>query len=153
MTLRSGDITVVGTDTPALRITCSTRSRESLSDVRISFAASHLSVRGGDHDDGISFRIEVPRSINLRIHCTAGDLTISGISGNKDVDLNAGNLDIVLGDPGKYRDVEVSVLAGDLTAHAFGANRDGLFRKFRHENPNGIYRLHASLLAGNLTLR
>jgi hypothetical protein len=146
MTLRSGDITIEGTDASVVRVTCSVDS------LRVSFAANHLTVRGGDHD-GISYRIEVPRSMNLRIKCTAGNVSISGVTGNKDVDLNAGNLTITVGDPASYRDVEASVLAGNLTAPAFGAEHDGLFRKFRHENPKGNYRLHATLLAGNLTLR
>jgi hypothetical protein len=152
MTLRSGDITIAGGDGPVLRVTCSVRDRQSPSDVKISFAANHLTVRGGDHD-GITFRVEVPRSMHLRIRCTAGNLTISGIAGNKDIDLNAGNLNIVLGDAGQYRNVEASVLAGDLTAPAFGSNHDGLFRRFRHENAKGTFNLRAAILAGNLTLR
>jgi hypothetical protein len=152
MTLRSGEITILGTDASVMRVSCSLRDGRNANDIRISFAANHLTVRGGDHD-GAAFRIEIPRSIHLRVRCTAGDLEISGITGNKDVDLNAGNLTISVGDASMYRNVEASVLAGDLSAPAFGRQQDGLFRRFRHENAAGNYRLHATLLAGNLTLR
>jgi hypothetical protein len=147
MNLRSGDITIVGAEGAVLRVSC-TVSR----DIRISFAADHLTIRGGP-DKEVHIRIEIPRSMNLRVRCTAGDLTVSGISGDKDVELNAGNLTIAVGDAGVYRHAEGSVLAGNISASAFGVENDGLFRSFKKDNPAGHYRLHASLLAGNLTLR
>jgi hypothetical protein len=147
MNLRSGDITIVGTDSAVLRVSC-TGSR----DIKISFAADHLTIRGGSDRD-VHFRIEVPRSMNLRVRCTAGDLTLSGITGDKDVELNAGNLTIAVGDAGAYRHAEGSVLAGNISASVFGVENDGLFRSFKKDNPAGRYRLRAELLAGNLTLR
>ena len=102
MNLRSGDITIVGSDAAVVRVSC-TASR----DIKISFAADHLTIRGGADRD-IHFRIEVPRSMNLRIRCTAGDLTVSGVSGDKDIELHAGNLTIAVGDAGAYRHAEAS---------------------------------------------
>jgi hypothetical protein len=150
MNLRSGEITLVGTDAPFVRVSCVVR--DNARDIKISFAADHLTIRGGPDRD-VHFRIEIPRSTNLRVRCSAGDLTISGISGDKDVELNAGNLTISLGDAGAYRHAEGSVLAGNISASAFGAERDGLFRSFTKDNPGGRYRLRAELLAGNLTLK
>jgi putative adhesin len=148
MNLRSGDITITGSDTPVVRVSC-TRGN---SDIRISFAANHLTIRGGpDHD--VAFRIEVPRATSIRVRASAGDLTISGISGDKDVHLNAGDLIIHVGEAGAYRHVEASVWAGDLRATAFGVENDGLFRSFKRDNPAGRYTLRAGLLAGDLTLR
>ena len=152
MTLRSGEVTIEGSDAAAITVTCRLKGRERPEDVRISFVANHLTVRGGDHD-GVEYRIEIPRSMHLRVKCTAGDLSISGVTGNKEVSLNAGDLRIAVGDPNDYREVEASVLAGDISAPAFGASRDGLFRKLRRHSDRGRYRLTASLLAGDLTLR
>jgi hypothetical protein len=146
MNLRAGHINVVGTDAAAVRVTCD----QALGDVKISFAADHLTVRGGP-DREIHFRIEIPQSMNLRLRCTAGDLTVSGITGDKDVNLNAGNLTIVVGDAKSYRHAEGSVLAGNISV--FGVENDGLFRSFKKDNPAGRYRLRAELLAGNLTLK
>lgn len=150
MNLRSGEITISGVDSPSVRVTCSVR--DDARDVRISFAADHLTVRGGPNSD-VHYRIEIPRSMNLVIRCTAGDLTVMGITGDKDIELNAGNLTIGVGEAGAYRHAEASVLAGNILASPFGELRDGLFRSFKHDNPSGRYRLRAQLLAGNLTLQ
>jgi hypothetical protein len=150
MNLRAGEIALVGTDAPFVRVTCVVR--DSARDIKISFAADHLTIRGGP-DREVHFRIEIPRSMNLRVRCSAGNLTISDIAGDKDIELNAGNLTIAVGDAGSYRHAEGSVLAGNISATAFGAERDGLFRSFSKDNPAGRYRLRAELLAGNLTLK
>jgi hypothetical protein len=151
MNLRSGDVTIVGTDANVIRVTCDVR-RGAPEAVKITFAANRLTVRGGTHND-THYRIEVPRKTNLVVRGAAGDLRLSGVTGDKDVELNAGDLIIDVGDPASYRHVEASVLAGDLVASAFGVTKDGLFRSFDNDYPTGRYRLRAKLLAGDLLLR
>lgn len=150
MNLRSGDITIVGTDAPFVRVTCDVP--HDAQTVRISFAADHLTIRGGPGTD-VHFRVEIPRTMNLVVRCSAGNLGISSIAGDKDVELNAGNLTIAVGDAAAYRHAEGSVLAGNIMASPFGEIRDGLFRSFKKDNPSGRYRLRAELLAGNLMFR
>ncbi len=156
MTLRAGEVAITGRDAPGLRVTCvldeSGYGSERANDIRITFAAGHLTIRGGPNE-GVHFRIEVPRSTNLVVHCSAGDMNISGIKGDKDIALNAGNMTIEVGNSADYRRVEASVLAGNLNAAVFGAVKDGLFRSFRTDSVHGRYRLHAQLLAGNLALK
>jgi hypothetical protein len=152
MTLRAGDTVIRGTEGSSLRVTCSVPDQRRAGDIKISFAANHLTIRGGP-DNEVSFHIEVPHAVNLRIRGSAGNLSIAKISGDKDVALNAGNVTIEVGDPASYRSVDASVWAGNLNATAFGTEHDGLFRNFQHQNAGGKYRLHASLLAGNLTLK
>jgi hypothetical protein len=150
--IRSGDIEVVGTARPTLRVTCRLRDGDSPASVKVSLAANHLRVYGGPNRD-VRFRIEVPDRTNLLIRATAGNMTISGITGDKDVELRAGDLTIHVGAPESYRVAEGSVMAGDLNASVFGAVKDGLFRSFRKDNNAGQYRLRAKLLAGDLTLK
>jgi hypothetical protein len=152
MSLRSGDITISGTEAAVLRVSCTTRRDDSAEYLRISFAADHLTIRGGSNDD-LHINIEVPRSTHLIVRASAGNLNVSGISGNKDIELNAGNLTIDVGAPGEYRRAEASVMAGNLLATAFGISKDGLFRNFNQDNPAGRYRLRAHLLAGNLVFK
>jgi hypothetical protein len=152
MTLRAADTVVVGTDRSVVRVTCDVPDRRDAGDIKISFAANHLTLRGGPSND-VSFRIEIPRATSLRIRASAGNVDLSGVTGNKDVELNAGNLTVAVGDPASYRDVDASVWAGDLMAPAFGRVNSGLFRNFHHRNQQGSYRLRAALMAGNLTLR
>jgi hypothetical protein len=151
MNLRAGDVTIVGTEAAVVRVSCTIGGSGS-GDVKITFAANRLTVRGGPRNE-VRFRIEVPRTTNLVVRCPAGDFMLSGITGDKDIELNAGDLTIEVGDPSAYRHVEASVLAGDLRASAFGVDKDGLFRSFDKSYPSGRYRLRARLLAGDLTLK
>ena len=83
----------------------------------------------------------------------AGDLTLEGVTGDKDVELHAGNLVIAVGNAADYRRADASLMAGDLTAPAFDVEKGGLFRSFEKNNPGGKYLLHAHVAAGEITLR
>jgi hypothetical protein len=150
--LRPGDVEIVGTKRAALRVTCRLDDPSQAREVKISLAAGHLRISGGP-DKNIHFRIEIPDRTNLLMRASAGDMNIAGITGDKDVELRAGNLVIQVGDPSAYRVAEGSVMAGDLRARPFGVVKEGLFRSFRKDNDKGQYRLRVKLWAGNLTLR
>lgn len=156
MYLRSGDIDITGTDSPQIRVSCELKYPERAKDVKIAFRAGgrtgDLRIRGGPNGD-VHFRIEVPGHTNLLVRSPAGDLGISGVTGDKDVQLHAGDLTISVGNPAEYAHADASVWAGDLTAGAFGVNKGGLFRSFEKNNPAGRYRLHAHVGAGDLVLK
>jgi hypothetical protein len=96
--------------------------------------------------------IEVPALTDLRVRLTAGDLRVSGIKGDKDIEANAGNLNVSVGSSSDWGDVDASVTAGDISATPFAANKGGLFRSMRWKGP-GKYRLHVHLMAGDVNLR
>jgi len=96
--------------------------------------------------------IEVPQTADLVIRLAAGDLNVEAITGSKDVESNAGNVNIVTGEAKDYASVNASVQAGDLNAGAFGESRSGLLQKLAWSG-TGKYTLSARLIAGNLTLR
>ena len=150
--VRSGDVEIVGAKAPLLKVTCRVRDGYRPEDVRISMAAGHLRIYGGP-ENNVHIRIEVPERMNLLVRSTAGNMTLSGVTGDKDVELYAGDLTILVGAPGEYRVAEGSVLAGDLNARVFGIMKGGLFRSFRKEAEGGQYRLRVKLLAGNLNLK
>jgi hypothetical protein len=95
--------------------------------------------------------IEVPALVDLRIRLTAGNLEIAGIKGDKDIEANAGNLNIAVGSSSDWDQVDASVTAGDLHAPAFQTASGGLFRSFKWKGP-GKYRLHVHLTAGDVNL-
>jgi hypothetical protein len=95
--------------------------------------------------------IEVPALTDVRIRLTAGNLEMAGIKGDKDIEANAGNLNISVGSSNDWGDVDASVTAGDLHAPAFQTASGGLFRSFKWKGP-GKYRLHAHLMAGDINL-
>ena len=83
---------------------------------------------------------------------SAGDLTIKGVEGDKDVECRAGDVDIEVAHPEDYRHRDASVLAGSIDASAFNVSKDGLWRSFQQDGA-GKYRLHVHLAAGDVTLR
>ena len=95
--------------------------------------------------------IEVPARSDLTVRLSAGELSVEGIVGDKDIRLRAGELNIDVGRPEDYRHVEGSVWAGEINAAPFDVGTGGLFRSFEREG-DGEYELRAVLRAGELSL-
>jgi hypothetical protein len=121
--------------------------------VEIATTGSQATLKVTDTPHGnFGATIEVPKSANLTVHLTGGNLTITGVSGNKDVDSYGGNVTIAVPDPNEYASVDASVKAGDLNAHPFGVMKSGLLQTFKWTG-KGKYTLRAWLGAGNLELK
>ena len=96
--------------------------------------------------------IEVPALTDLRVRLTAGDMRVPGIKGDKDIEINAGDLNLSVGSSNDWDRVDASVTAGDINATPFGGSKGGLFRSFNWKGP-GKYRMHVHLTAGDVNLR
>ena len=156
MHVRSGDIEIVGTDSATVKVSCELRENPAKAKgIAIRFKpggqVSELRVRGGPNND-VRIRIGVPNKTHLWVRSPAGDLTVAGVTGSKDIEIHAGDLTISVGNPSDYRHADASVFAGDLTASAFGVVKSGLFRSFEKDDLPGQYRLHAHVGAGDLVL-
>lgn len=153
--LRSGDVRVVGANDNKISVRVDAKNLEKAREVRVTFDRSEqsaaLRVSGGPRND-IQITVEVPRDTGLYVRMPAGQLEISDITGDKDVQLHAGELILHVGDPANYSHVDVSVTTGDIDAPPFHEDHGGLFRSF-HKDGNGKYKLHAHVGAGDLTLR
>jgi hypothetical protein len=153
--LRSGEFRVVGRDDNRISVRLSGRNSADASDLTVRFKHvaddGDLRVFGGPRNN-LQVTIEVPRSSMLFIRMPAGDLTVEGVSGDKDVELHAGELTIAVGNAADYGSVDASVLTGGLEAPPFGESHGGLFRSFE-KHGSGKYKLHAHVGAGDLTLR
>lgn len=153
--VRSGDVRVVGRDDDKISVKVDAKDPEKAKEVKVRFERSdnsaELDVSGGPKND-IRITIEIPKSTGLFVRMPAGQLEISDIRGDKDVQLHAGELIVGVGNPGDYSHVEASVSTGGLEAAPFGESHGGLFRSF-HKEGNGKYKLHAHVGAGDLTLR
>ena len=127
---------------------------EDSSDVKVRLEASgntaNVYVGKGPHNN-FHVDIEVPRKSNLYLRITAGDVDINDVTGDKNIELSAGDLSVQVGDAADYGEVEASVYAGDLNASPFGVSKGGLFRSF-HKKGSGGYRLYAHVGAGDLKL-
>lgn len=102
--------------------------------------------------NGMHFTIDVPARSDIDVDLSAGDLEIRGIEGSKKVGSWAGDVSIDVGKAEQYREVEVSVRAGDLSAKPFNVMQGGLMRGFKWSG-QGRYVLQVKLFAGDLTLR
>ena len=150
MTLESGDYKILASSDNRLHV----RWNEA-SGARVKLAtngnSADLRVENTPHNN-FHATIEVPALADLRIRLTAGDMSVTGIKGDKDIEANAGDLNISVGSSSDWGDVDASVTAGDLHAPAFKAATGGLFRSIKWKGP-GKYRLHVHLTAGDVNLR
>jgi len=153
--LRSGDFRIVGRDDNKVSVRVDAKDPQKAREVRVRFErldnSAELNVSGGPKNN-IQITIEVPRATGLFVRMPAGQLEVSDIRGDKDVQLHAGELIVGVGDPADYSHVEASVSTGGIEAEPFGESHGGLFRSF-HKDGNGKYKLHAHVGAGDLTLR
>jgi len=110
-----------------------------------------LSVEGGPSNE-VTMTVLVPKKSDLVVRIFAGEVEIKDVKGNKNVELNAGNLTVGVGDPADYFHVQASVTTGNIDAQVFGERRDGLFRSFE-KSGGGKYKLVVHVGAGNLRLQ
>jgi len=121
--------------------------------VELTASGTHADVKVKDTPhNNFQAAIEVPKTADLVIRLTGGDLAIAAITGNKDVESYAGNMTIAVGDPNDYSSVDASVKAGNIEAGVFGGSKSGLLQHFTWSG-RGTYTLRANLGAGNLVLR
>ena len=152
--LRSGDIRLVGADDNKLSVDISGKNADKAKDVKhhliVQERSAEFRLSGGPRSD-FQITVHLPKNCDLFLRVPAGEVTVEGIIGDKDVELHAGDLSIHVGNPNDYSHVDASVNAGDVSASPFGESHSGLFRSFR-KSGGGRYKLHAHVGAGDLTL-
>jgi len=153
--LRSGDFRVIGREDDKITVRVEAKAPEKAKEIKVRFElfdhSAELNISGGPKND-VQITVEIPRSTGLFLRMPAGQLEVSDITGDKDVQLHAGELIVGVGNPADYSHVEASVTTGGLEAAPFGESHGGLFRSF-HKEGNGKYKLYAHVGAGDLTLR
>ena len=153
--LRSGDSRIVGREDGKISVRLEGRNAGNAKDLTVRFQRTDgdadLRIWGGPKN-GLQIIVEVPASSMLYIRMPAGELHVEGVSGDKDVELHAGDLSISVGSAAEYSRVDASVYSGGLEAPPFGESHGGLFRSFQKRG-SGKYTLHAHVGAGDLTLR
>ncbi len=153
--IRSGELVVKATDDSKVRVHFEGMKSSQLGDVEVRLKTTgskgELQVSGGPRND---FRmiVEVPKVVNLRLRMPFGDATVERLTGNKDIEIHAGDLTVDVGDASEYAHVDASVTSGNLDAEPFNVSKSGLFRSFQKDG-GGKYSLHAHLGAGDLTLQ
>lgn len=156
---RPAGITVVGTDAETIRVSCTVKPEVDPRDYELRLSGTpgygRLAITGSGpvHNESLEIRIEVPRKTNLRIHTGAGEVKVQGITGDKDIDLYAGQIMIESPSDSAYKRVDASVTIGEVNASAYGVDKGGFFRCFSRTMATGEYRLRAHVLTGEIDLQ
>jgi hypothetical protein len=153
--IRSAEIHIVGGNENRIAVRVGGNQGSSSIDMRARFERSdnsgELRVTGGPSHD-LTITVQVPKNSNLVVRIFAGDVEVKGVNGNKDIELDTGELTIGVGDASDYAHVRASVTTGAIEAEPFGESHGGLFRSFE-KSGSGKYKLVAHVGAGELTLK
>ena len=151
--LSAGDYTIRGAADDRIVVRMQTRNPadRSRAHADISVKGSSAAVRVRGPKNNFRVQIDVPARTDLTMDLSAGDLKVSGIEGNKTLEMWAGDVTIEVGDPAQYRRVDASVRFGEITSPPFSASKGGIFRSFSW-NGSGPYTIRAKLFAGDLKL-
>ncbi len=151
MRLDGGNYSTRSDSDQHIRVTFAGNIGDAIADVTTDGSHANLQVRDTPHG---AFRatIEVPSTTNLTIRLTAGNLDVSAITRNKDIDSRAGNVTISTPNPNDYGTVAADVRIGNLDAGPFGGSESGFSKQLKWSGP-GKFALRANLGAGNLELK
>jgi hypothetical protein len=151
MQLEGGDYIVRAAPDERIRVSFGGNTGNAVAELTTNGTHANLAIRDTPHSN---FRatVEVPKAADLAVHLTGGNLEIAAITGNKEIDSKAGNVEISILNPSDYGSVDASVKVGNLNAGPFGDSGSGLAPHLRWSGP-GKYRLRANLGAGNLELK
>ncbi len=151
MELCPSGIEITGTDEPTLRVSYYPERDDARVRIQVSGNTAEVRLTRCPHNN-FRARIEIPKSSALYVRMFAGQLDINDVTGDKDVELTFGQVNLDVGKAEQYGRVDASVNSGQINAVAFHVEKGGLFRSFDQHGP-GKYRLHAHVGAGQVDLR
>ncbi|HTH01389.1 MAG TPA: hypothetical protein VL882_14060 [Vicinamibacterales bacterium] len=148
--LDGGGYEIKTADDNHIRVAVGGNTGDTKVDVTVNGSSADVKVKNTPHNN---FRaiVEVPATADVVVRLSGGELKMEAITGNKDVESYAGNVQIAVGNPDDYASVDAAVKAGDLNASPFGGSKSGLLQEFTWSG-KGKYTLRAHLGAGNLVL-
>jgi hypothetical protein len=152
--LSPGGYTIRPGDSATIRVICEA-TPEQLKQINVKIRTGATSadvfISNTPHNN-FHATIEVPARTGLRVRMFAGEVVIDGVEGDKDIEVDAGRIEIRIPHPEQYGRRDASVHAGRIEASAFNVSKGGLFRSFEQKGP-GKYRLHAHVATGEIQLR
>jgi len=152
--LSPGGYTIRAGDPNAIRVSYQGSSADQIKNVKVkirtSAASADVFVSDTPHNN---FRatIELPARSDLRVRLFAGEVVVEEIEGDKDIEVDAGRIEVRIPNPDAYGRRDASVRAGSIEGSAFSVSKGGLFRSWEQKGP-GKYRLHAHVTTGEISL-
>lgn len=153
--LRDGDFRIVGGESDEITIRTEGKNAPLAKKMKVQIRRSgdclDLTLLNVPKNE-LQVTIAIPRQTTLYARMRAGDLSVDGITGDKDVELVAGDLSIQVPNASDYGPVDLSVRFGDVSGNQFGDSK-GLVGNSLKQEGTGKYRLHAHVFAGDLMLK
>lgn len=157
---RPAGLEIVGTDEETIHISCQVHDGDpdNARRIRLRFSPNalggKLKIEGEHmrHGNGAQIRIEIPKKTALRIRMFAGEVKVEQVSGDKDVQIGAGQITISNRN-WNYRSVDASVSIGQVNAPMYNANKGGFFRNVSESATLGEFRLRAHVTTGQIDLQ
>ena len=117
MHLDAGDYLIRAGSDEHIRVTFAGNIGNAAAELTTGGTHANLAIKDTPHNN---FRatVEVPATANLGVHLSAGNLEIAAITGNKDIDSQAGNVTISVPNSNDYGAVDAAVHVGDEYAVA-----------------------------------
>jgi len=153
--LHDGDFKIVGSETNSIQVTATGKNLAEAHKIRFDFS------RVGDivnlklshvPKNELQVTIAIPRDSNLFARMRGGDLSVEGVTGDKNLRLTGGDLSIQVGNPEDYSHVNLSVRFGDVSGSQFGDPKGWIGNSVKHDGA-GKHELWAHVFAGDLILK
>src|ERR1700676_1852745 len=152
---KPAEVNLVGTDERGIRVRCTVEDSARADEVHIQFrkdnGVSQLAITGGPSNN-VHVTIEIPRQTHLKVRVPAGAIHVRDVTGDKDIDVHAGEVTVSGVSPETYRTVDASVEIGEGRASQFSVEKGGFFRSFKRFSADGLYRLDAHIITGSIRL-
>lgn len=155
---RPAGLQIVGTDQERIHVDCTASDNDTAGEIQLRYSEdsghAKLTIAGGGEarHGNLHIRIELPRRTNLKVRMSAGQVKIDKVTGDKDLELYAGQITIASPGDWDYRQVEASVDIGEVKAPVYGADKGGFFREVKKTTSDGEYRLYAHVTTGEIDL-
>lgn len=157
---RPAGLDIVGTDEETIHISCQIHDgdSENIRHIRLRFSPNavggKLAIEGEHlrHGNGVQIRIEIPKKTSLTVRMFAGEVKAEQISGDKDIQIGAGQITIS-NHNWNYRSVDASVSIGQVNAPMYNKNKGGFFRSVSETSTDGEFHLRAHVTTGEVDLQ
>jgi hypothetical protein len=150
MHLDGGNYQIRAADTDQIRVSFGGNPGNATAELTTNGNHANLAVKDTPHNNFQAF-VDVPKTVDLVLRLSGGNLEMAAITGNKDIENKAGNVQIAAGSPSDYASVDASVGVGNLDAGPFGES-NSVISHHSTWSGHGKHTLRVSLGAGNLEL-
>jgi len=150
MHLDGGNYQIRTADTDQIRVSFGGDPGTATAELTTNGTHASLTVKDTPHKNFQAF-VDVPKTADVVLRLAGGNLEMAAITGNKDIESKAGNIQIAAGSASDYASVDASVEVGNLDAGPFGQSDSAISHHVTWSGP-GKYKLRVSLGAGNLEL-